>query len=422
VKEIFFPIPLNLFYLDEFKDEASAILSRQSELAKSLQVPDDRTLHQIETDLRSKFYIDFLAFIKNPDTTSTSPDFIDLFEQDTQVNTVDKQFFKSLHETITELRTSKDKEVADLQASLNTAKKNVNADKQKLFNEAIRRATQEKDKIIEELRSREANHLAKIDELKAALDNNNNSKVHELLSAKISSEKENNLPAIPETGDGLEMVTACGNDQAEDINQTKIKLRELMLLEKISQLEKQLALFTTLPVTNDYETIQLNSCNIDDLVIAVFSEEYGSYKIIHKSSNYLHFVHSAIFKSYEQRLSFKANSSRGGSGSQLAASPVSESVLGRMVASESGDLQFGNPNDISVQSSSFQGGIPISVSTTFEGLGSVGEAGSSSHSPIVKNSPSDNIQSIFLAEKQPQWFVGRVLVKEFCIARKVSYF
>ncbi len=264
--------------------------------------------------------------------------------------------------------------------------------------------------------------MAKIDELKAALDNNNNSKVHELLSAKISSEKENNLPAIPETGDGLEMVTACGNDEAEDINQTKIKLRELMLLEKISQLEKQLALFTTLPVTNDYETIQLNSCNIDDLVIAVFSEEYGSYKIIHKSSNYLHFVHSAIFKSYEQRLSFKANSSRGGSGSQLAASPVSESVLGRMVASESGDLQFGNPNDISVQSSSFQGGIPISVSTTFEGLGSVGEAGSSSHSPIVKNSPSDNIQSIFLAEKQPQWFVGRVLVKEFCIARKVSYF
>jgi hypothetical protein len=78
-----------------------------------------------------------------------------------------------------------------------------------------------------------------------------------------------------------------------------------MLMEKITQLEKQLSLFTTLPVTNDYETIQLHSCNIDDLVIAVYSEAYGSYKIIHKSSNYLHFVHSAIFKSHEQRFSFK---------------------------------------------------------------------------------------------------------------------
>ena len=84
-----------------------------------------------------------------------------------------------------------------------------------------------------------------------------------------------------------------------------MKLRELMLMEKVTQLEKQLSLFTAIPITNDYETIQLHSCDIDDLVFAVYSESYGSYKIIHKSSNYLHFVHSAIFKSHEQRLSFK---------------------------------------------------------------------------------------------------------------------
>lgn len=113
---------------------------------------------------------------------------------------------------------------------------------------------------------------------------------------------------IPETVNSTKEDTPINPaEETEDINQTKIKLRELMLMEKISQLEKQLALFTTLPVTNDYETIQLNSCNIDDLVVAVYSEEYGSYKIIHKSSNYLHFVHSAIFKSHEQRLSFKVN-------------------------------------------------------------------------------------------------------------------
>lgn len=109
------------------------------------------------------------------------------------------------------------------------------------------------------------------------------------------------LPVIPEN----EKIS--DSNELEDINQTKIKLRELMLMEKVSQLEKQLSQFTTLPVTHDYETIQLNSCNIDDLVIAVYNEDYGSYKIIHKSSNYLHFVHSAIFKSHEQRLSFKVS-------------------------------------------------------------------------------------------------------------------
>ena len=49
-------------------------------------------------------------------------------------------------------------------------------------------------------------------------------------------------------------------------------------------------------------------------------------------------------------------------------------------------------------------------------------ASSSMPNPLVKNSPSDNIHNIFLSEKQPQWFVGRVLVKEFCIARKVYAF
>jgi len=393
-------------------------------LVESLQIHDGQASDQIEFDLKSIFYSDILAFINRPETPTASPEFLEKFDQYFKNNVEEKQFFKSLHESIKELKISRDKEVTDLQASLNMAKKNVNADKQKLFNEAIKRATQEKDKVIEELRGREASHLAKIEELEAALNNNSNqaSKAHEPISLKISTEKENNLPVIPETIDGLETVASCGNNDTEDINQTKMKLRELMLLEKISQLEKQLTLFTTLPVTNDYETIQLNSCNIDDLVIAVYSEEYGSYKIIHKSSNYLHFVHSAIFKSYEQRLSFKTNSVKSGSGLQLATSPISESTLSGMVTSESSELQFGNPNDISVQSSSFQGGIPISVSTTSDGLAGIAEAGSTSHSPIVRNSPNDNIQNIFLAEKQPQWFIGRVLVKEFCIARKVRYF
>ena len=72
--------------------------------------------------------------------------------------------------------------------------------------------------------------------------------------------------------------------------------------------------------------------NIDDLVIAVYSESYGSYKIIHKSSNYLHFVHSAIFKSHEQRLSFKNPNAINIKTSQLLmnSSPSSPSPINEM--------------------------------------------------------------------------------------------
>jgi hypothetical protein len=206
-----------------------------------------------------------------------------------------------------------------------------------------------------------------------------------------------------------------------------MKLRELMLTEKITQLEKQLGLFTTLPVTNDYETIQLNSCNIDDLVIAVYNEAYGSYKIIHKSSNYLHFVHSAIFKSHEQRLSFKNPNASMRSSQQLATSPMSDSPLSGIEQSQI-EFQFQNSNVNSnesttvnlMASTSFLNNSSGNNSANYENNNSINEISCSlPHSPLVKNSPSDNVQNIFLAEKQPQWFIGRVLVKEFCIARKV---
>lgn len=108
--------------------------------------------------------------------------------------------------------------------------------------------------------------------------------------------------------------------------------------------------------------------------------------------------------------------------SQIATSPTSESHLSAVTENSNMEIQFPNPNDISIQSSSFghapsvTKNNPININnTSFETSSEMG----SSSTILVKNSPSDNIQNIFLAEKQPQWFVGRVLVKEFCIARKV---
>ena len=101
--------------------------------------------------------------------------------------------------------------------------------------------------------------------------------------------------------------------------------------------------------------------------------------------------------------------------SQIATSPLSDSHLNTVAENSNMELQFSNPHDLSIQSSSF-GQNPININN--QGTDTSSELGSST-TTLVKNSPSDNIQNIFLAEKQPQWFVGRVLVKEFCIARKV---
>jgi hypothetical protein len=189
----------------------------------------------------------------------------------------------------------------------------------------------------------------------------------------------------------------------EDVNETKSKLRELMLQEKVSQLEKQLAKFSTLPLTKEfYETVQLNSCNVDDLVLAVYVEEYGSYKIIHKTSNYLHFVHSAILKNYEQRLSFKSAAGTPTTGSKPF--PIDQSQMTEQDAAEFHTSK--SPPDSSM--------LNADASLVHE---------SSSMMMTMQNSPpGDNPEAqMFFNDRQllPQWFVGKVILKEFCVARKV---
>ena len=320
-----------------------------------------------------------------------------------------KELINKLVQLVKANQTANLKQIDELKLSLKTLKNNLNAEKQIQFNEAIKKATQDKDRLIEELRSKELGYLEEIRALKAALDAKSAvSKPISIESDVIDDSQKSQL--INERLDAAKNL--C------EVNEAKSKLKEVMLKEKIEQLEKQLSLLSTLPVTNDYETIQLNSCNIDDLVIAIYSEEHNSYKILHKSSTYLHFVHSAIFKSHEQKLSFKnANESvvkASQLNSQYSTSPSDQTNF---------DIQFADMNASSA--------IPHTPSTPnlskINDISNINSVIASSSmtadlnsSPFVKNSPSDNIDNIFLSEKQPQWFIGRVLVKEFCIARRVG--
>ena len=424
-------------YKNELKFNIDIILNKHIENDKLTQLLNEK--HQQMEQNKTKFYSLFIEFIQSSEKNSNQQVFIDQLSNDS-----DREFSVQLLDYLKKCELENQKQIDELNATIKTVKMNTNADKQILFNEAIKRVTQDKDRIIEALKQKEKDYealkrvtldqdktieeyklkekefLKQISSLQATIDEMSNN-LKDVSNDTVLISNEKSKPLEIQSTEGLPVSTDQENIDTEDINQTKMKLKELMLLEKITQLEKQLSLFTTLPVTNDYETIQLHSCNIDDLVIAVYSESYGSYKIIHKSSNYLHFVHSAIFKSHEQRLSFKNPNSMSIRASHLATSP-SSSPLNEISQME---LQFvtTNPSDIDstiASSSSSFNQQKMYHNQQSDMVGSDDTAHSSTPNPLVKNSPSDNIHNIFMSEKQPQWFVGRVLVKEFCIARKVS--
>lgn len=153
-------------------------------------------------------------------------------------------------------------------------KKTLVAEKQVYFNEAIKKLSMEKDRQIEELKLKQTEYLSRIDALEKSLNANTNKSTD--ISMAISTVTEMTSKSGP-VDNKLEQES----DEFGDAS--KAKLRELMLKERIGELEKQLAMLNTLPVTNNfYEAVQLNSCNVDDLVLAVYCEEYSSYKIIHK--------------------------------------------------------------------------------------------------------------------------------------------
>lgn len=183
-------------------------------------------------------------------------------------------------------------------------------------------------------------------------------------------------------------------EEWEDDSSSKTKLREIMLKEKVRELEKQLTALNTLPVTsNFYEAVQINSCNVDDLVLAVYSDEHASYKIIHKTSNYLHFVHSVILKGCEHKLAARTSIPELAKASPpvttAAATPSSPTTAG------------------------FE-------TVTAEIAAATPPAAASALTSVVDDDMA--LVSVPAAETTSNWFIGKVIMKEFCIAKKVLPF
>ena len=158
-------------------------------------------------------------------------------------------------------------------------KKTLVAEKQVYFNEAIKKLSMEKDRQIEELKLKQTEYLSRIDALEKSLNASTNK------STDISNQSQS--MAISTVAEMTSKSGPVDNKLEQESDEfgdaSKARLRELMLKERIGELEKQLSMLNTLPVTNNfYEAVQLNSCNVDDLVLAVYCEEYSSYKIIHK--------------------------------------------------------------------------------------------------------------------------------------------
>lgn len=157
-------------------------------------------------------------------------------------------------------------------------KKTLVAEKQVYFNEAIKKLSMEKDRQIEELKLKQTEYLSRIDALEKSLNANTNK------STDISNQSQSMaISTVAEMTSKAGPIDKLEQESDDFGDASKARLRELMLKERIGELEKQLSMLNTLPVTNNfYEAVQLNSCNVDDLVLAVYCEEYSSYKIIHK--------------------------------------------------------------------------------------------------------------------------------------------
>ena len=363
-------------------------------------------------------------------TTTTTSEKISSFNSNTNCSASVREHATKLLALVKEEKERSARSLDEARASMQALKANMNAERQIKFNEAIKRATQDKDKLIDELRAKEAAYLEQIRQLNEAVQQQQQQLLGE--SRETQTEMETNgedvdcgeYDSATTVGDGEDTAGKALDTLEDDPEKTKSKLRDLMLVEKISQLEKQLALLTTLPITSDYETIQLNSCNIDDLVIAVYSEEYNSYKIIvHKTSSYLHFVHSAIFKSHEQRLSFKSKTINTNSSNGNTTNANMSKIL------ETSEIMNTNENNVltvtccSEQPSSPSSGGGVNIRPSGADAATAGDNVAQSQSIVAKNSPvNDDMDNMFMSDKQPDWFVGRVLVKEFCIARRVVAF
>ncbi|RNA12310.1 hypothetical protein BpHYR1_016565 [Brachionus plicatilis] len=280
---------------------------------------------------------------------------------------------------VNQLKNKIDKFRQNQNAKLAKIKQNNNAENQVKFNEAINRVVLAKDKKIEELHKKQTNYIDKITSLELEI---------KKLNIKLSCHTNPTLDAEIDTNRITHELLNC--DQTE----TNSKLKELMLQEKINELKKQLDMFHTLPVTNNfYETIQINSCNLEDLVMAVYSEEHGSYRVVHKTSNYIHFVYSAVFKNFEHKLCIKANNS----GSKL--NTIGTSQYSSSPQNDQSDIV--HLNEIAPSQDESQPTQSILNSVQVDNMGA-----------------DCSELNMFNAEKQPQWFVGKVLVKEFCVARK----
>ena len=196
-----------------------------------------------------------------------------------------RNFLRKLTDEVTKSRQDNERRLGEVRQTIDQMKKNLAAEKQIQFNEAIKKVSSEKDRQIDELKAKQADLMSRMQEMEKELAANRavTADTTVMTSTLISSS------SVCPDSTTTTSTAPCYDDTSEDSGGgasgqlVKSKLREVMLKDKVRELEKQLSMLNTLPVTNNfYETVQLNSCNVDDLVLAVFSEEHNSYRVVYK--------------------------------------------------------------------------------------------------------------------------------------------
>ena len=183
------------------------------------------------------------------------------------------------------------------------------------------------------------------------------------------------------------------------------------------------------PVSNlDLILSNSNSCSAGDLVLVIYDFGYCAYKIVYQHSPYIHFVHTdsiKIFDSNSQIYKEFINSSNDVDIDVLAkldciplvillpSSPSSPSNLDETFAA----MQF-NREVIQnlIGPTIYNNGDNMLPPTTSKLEASTSTLTSSCINNLTSSVITTNNNSL----NKPLWFIGRVIHKEFCIARKAN--
>jgi hypothetical protein len=305
----------------------------------------------------------------------------------------DLLFYAKLKENLLRLRDTYEKRIDEMRRQNELIKQNFIAEKQKMFNEAIERVSNEKEKKIKELELTNANLLKQLESLSGtSCGTSPKSDAAAFLSKRVADlekqladmQRYQTPPPPPSPFNSLGFNLNPADVSLNESHATLASSASMSTLTNVTDCRLR---------TGEAGCVSLHTCSPNDLVLVVYDDEHLSYRVVNQSSTYTHFVHTDSLKYFEAFLSGY------GGDRNLLASP-----------SSSPSSMPSPPMDV------FENFYRLNVNAN--AAAAVAASGQMApHAALIELIGLATPAPQYMHAK-PMWFVGKVLLKEFCIAKK----